>query len=77
MQGGWMGLWGGGFQRCPRLQEDFWGQVGVGSLGRRGGGLGRAGSWTQPTPSAPAEGHVSRAVAPFLHQWLVKLSAGS
>lgn len=28
-------------------------------------------------PSAPAEGHVSRAVAPLLHQWLVKLSAGS
>lgn len=26
--------------------------------------------------SAPSEGHVSRAVAPLLHQWLVKLSAG-
>lgn len=68
-------------RRVPALSQAaggfFWGQVGVGSLGRRGGGLGRAGSWTQPTPSAPAEGHVSRAVAPFLHQWLVKLSAGS
>lgn len=27
------------------------------------------------TPSAPAEGHLSRAVAPLLHQWLVELSA--
>lgn len=66
-----------GSSAVPGCRRIFWGQVGVGSLGRRGGGLGRACSWTQPTPSAPAEGHVSRAVAPFLHQWLVKLSAGS
>lgn len=32
---------------------------------------------TPPLPSAPAEGHVSRAVASLLHQWLVKFPAGS
>lgn len=43
-----------------------------------GGRRGRFGEVTRAglvlAPSAPAEGHVSRAVPPFLHQWLVELS---
>ena len=35
------------------------------------------GSTFDTLPSAPAEGHVSRAVAALLHQWLVKFPAGS
>lgn len=55
----------------------FFGVVGGWGWGWRGFTRGRTDSWTPPTPSAPTEGHVSRAVTPFLHQWLVKLSAGS
>lgn len=68
-------------RRVPALSQAaggfFGGRLAWVHWGGGAGGLGRAGSWTQPTPSAPAEGHVPRAVAPFLHQWLVKLSAGS
>ena len=63
--------WGGGCSAVPAskvggVQEVF---PGLG-CGFTGAGL------TGDAPSAPAEGHVSRAVAPLLHQWLVKLSAG-
>lgn len=69
-----MGLWAGvgGRSSVPAcriagVQEAFSGV----RCGFTGAGL------TREPPSAPAEGHVSRAVAPFLHQWLVKLAAGS
>lgn len=39
MQGGWMGLWGGGFQRCPGLQEDFLGAGWRGFTGEEGRGV--------------------------------------
>ncbi len=67
-----MGLWRGGCSAVPacRVVEGLQEFSGVGR-GFAGAGL------TREPPSTPAEGHVSRAVAPLLHQWLVKLSAGS
>lgn len=68
---GLWGLWGEGLQRCPGL-------LGSRDAGRfKGGGVGHRDSADSRAPSAPTEGDVSRAVAPLLHQWLVKLSAGS